>query len=97
MPDLAQICAQCKAEQEKSKLAYLDELERLQAENEQLKADCQKWATARPVVLELSNSEAVTRLLDLLESDIARQEMVKWDEGSHVPLVIAAYRELRGK
>jgi len=28
--DLAQICAQCKAETEKSKIAYLEELERLQ-------------------------------------------------------------------
>jgi len=38
MPNLAEICAKCKAETEKAKLTYLEELERLQTENEQLKS-----------------------------------------------------------
>jgi len=35
--NLAEICANCKAETEKTKLTYLEELDRLQVENEQLK------------------------------------------------------------
>lgn len=78
--NLADYCAACKAKTEQSKLTYLEELERLQGEVEQLQKPQQ--------------SEAITKLLDIVQIDIERQEKAI-NHDPHILAAIEAFRAVR--
>ena len=83
--NLAEICANCKAETEKTKLTYLEELDRLQIENEQLKA--QPKASNEPDIRD--------RIIALIAPAIEWKEQF-YTNGEYAEL-ITLYRTYRPK
>lgn len=71
MPSLAEICNQCKADTEKSIKSYIETLEELRNENEQLKCKI-KELSEQP-----QQSEDVRAFLDAMEPIIANEEKLK--------------------
>jgi regulator of replication initiation timing len=96
--NLAEICAQCEAANERIVNGLLQEFKELQAENERLTRIIGEWTTQmrEEEHPEDTQPELFEKLLELIRPDVERLELIKTEDPRLMQIPVV-FREIEGR